>query len=142
MSINPIEIINFVRDLKNTLKTSNPYEIAEYYGICVLERNFMPIYPAVCHKLEQYPTIIAIDSRYDDFSKKVLCGHELAHALLHANFMNTYGTSASTAFEPKEYEANLFAIALLSDDDEFINELPAYTGFQLKAIMDNNIHLV
>ena len=74
------DIIDFARDIKNTLNTSDPYVIADYYGIMVNHtKATYPEFTAHTIRLENYPTIISINDRYSDFSKRLLCAHELGH---------------------------------------------------------------
>lgn len=143
--MNAKSILNFVKDLKTELHTNNPYKIAEYYGIKVFHRD-TPIKDFTAHtiKLPNYPTIISINNAYTDFSKKVLCAHELGHALLHEEAINHFRTTANNLSTTVEQEANLFALALLSDDD--IDKmlgmpLSSMNNYLLKTIMDYNLEL-
>lgn len=85
------QIIRLACDIKSVWKTNNPFEIAEKYGIKVLIRNVnIGDFKAQTLKMEGYPTIISINGLYSTLSQKVLCAHELGHALLHTEPINHF----------------------------------------------------
>lgn len=141
--MNAKDIISYARDLKNSWHTNDPYKIAEKLGIIILQRdNCAKEFTAQTIKFSGYPTIISINNTYTDFSKKVLCAHELGHALLHEDSINHFAVINTDRTIDVEREANLFAIALLSDNDidENLNmPLSNMNNYLLKAIMDFNI---
>lgn len=138
------DIIDYARNLKQDLGTNDPYKIADYYGIQVMIIDqFYTDYPAQTIRSERYPTFISINSKYDDFSRKVLCAHELGHALMHSG-INHFAFTKTNLRTNVEYEANLFAVALLTDNninDKIITPLERLTGYTLKSILDYNIHI-
>ena len=141
--MNAKSILKFVKELKNTLNTNDPYEIAKYYGIQVLHKE-SPLKDFTAHtiKFPNYPTIIAINDAYTDFSKKVLCAHELGHALLPHDSINHFKTTTKNLNTTVEQEANLFALALLSEDDiddTLKMPLASMDNYLLKSIMDYNV---
>ena len=118
------DIISLARDIKNSWHTNDPYKIAERLGIVILHRdNCSKDFTAQTVKFAGYPTIISINNTYTDFSKKVLCAHELGHALLHEDSVNHFAVTNANISTNVEQEANLFAIALLTENDidEVIN---------------------
>ena len=79
--MNTNDIINYVNDIKNQWQTNDPYAIADYLGITVLHTaTCIKSFTAQTIKVNGYPTIISINDAYTEFSKKVLCAHELCHA--------------------------------------------------------------
>ena len=68
-----------------------------------------------------------------------LCAHELGHALLHDDGINHFATTSKNAFTNIEYEANLFAVALLFDENDFNVPLVSMSNYTLKSILDYNI---
>ena len=95
-------------------------------------------------KFDGYPTIISINDAYTEFSKKVLCAHELGHALLHENCVNHFAVTSANVTTTVEQEANLFAIVLLSNsqvESRLALPLASMNNYLLKAIMDYNIKL-
>ena len=143
--MNAKDIIALARDIKTSWHTNDPYKIAERLGIVVMHRdNCIKGFTAQTVKIEGYPTIISINNAYTDFSKKVLCAHELGHALLHENCVNHFAITNSNIATNVEQEANLFAIALLTDKniDKALNmPLSSMNNYLLKTIMDYNIKL-
>lgn len=139
------DIISLARDIKKTWRTNDPYKIAKRLGIAVVHRdNCVNGFTAHTIKFEGYPTIIAINDAFTDFSKKVLCAHELGHALLHGDSINYFGITSKNVVTNVEQEANLFAIALLANDniDDYINmPLANMNNYILKSIMEYNIKL-
>lgn len=135
--------IALARDIKKNWHTNDPYKIAERLGITVLHRDScIKGFTAQTVKIDGYPTIISINNAYTDFSKKVLCAHELGHALLHENCVNHFAITSSNVATNVEQEANLFAIALLSRDDiDMTLDIPlsGMNNYLLKSIMDYNI---
>lgn len=143
--MNAKDIISLARDIKKTLHTNDPYKIAERLGIVVLHRdNCFNGFTAQTVKFDGYPTIISINNAYTEFSKKVLCAHEIGHALLHADSINHFAITSKNISTSVEQEANLFAIALLANDniDSYIDmPLENMSNYLLKSIMEYNIKL-
>lgn len=143
--MNAKDIIALARDIKATWHTNDPYIIAERLGIVVMHRdNNIKGFTAQTVKFPGYPTIISINNAYTDFSRKILCAHELGHALLHENCVNHFAITSKNIPTKVEQEANLFAIALLADHDidKTLNvPLARLNNYLLKSIMDYNIKL-
>ena len=137
------DIIALARDIRDTWNTNNPYEIAERLGITVLFRKSnVKNFTAQTIKMTGYPTIISINDAYTEFSKKILCAHELGHALLHEDCLNYFAVTNKNVTTNVEKEANLFAIALLTDyniDEQLPIPLANMNNYLLKSIMDYNI---
>lgn len=139
------DIIALARGIKDSWQTNDPYEIANRLGIEVLHRDTdIKNFTAQTIKFPGYPTIISINNAYSESSKKVLCAHEVGHALLHENCLNHFAVTSKNVASNVELEANLFAIALLTDDlidDDLTIPLSNMSNYLLKSIMDYNIHL-
>ena len=90
-----------------------------------------------------YPAIISINNAYDERSKKLLCAHELGHALLHEGAVNHFAVTPQNAFSGVEYEANLFAVSLLYDELEEEPSIPVehMNNYMLKSIIDYNLRM-
>lgn len=141
--MNAKDIISLARDIKDTWNTNDPFTIAKRLGIVVLFRdNCINGFTAQTVKFDGYPTIISINDSFTDFSKKVLCAHEIGHALLHADSINHFAITSKNISTNVEREANLFAIALLANNniDEYIDiPLENLSNYLLKSIMEYNI---
>ena len=65
--------------------------------------------------------------------------HELGHALLHTEPINHFDVTTKNVHTNVEYEANLFAVALLCNEDEFNMPLAKMSNAVLKSILDCNV---
>ena len=137
------DIIALARDIKTSWHTNDPYEIAKHLGITVLDRKAsFKGFTAQTIKISGYPTVISINDAYTDFSKKVLFAHELGHALLHENCVNHFAVTSKNISTNVEQEANLFAIALLSNkniDKDLPLPLANMNSYMLKSIIEYNL---
>ena len=138
----PEEIINKAKELKNKYKTTNAITIAQELGIRVITRKVNPkVFKAHIVKFDNYPIFISINSSFSELSQRVLCAHELGHAILHQNCCyNQFDTVADMVKQKMEYEANLFAVALLFDENDFICKFSDMNNYMLKETLDINIY--
>lgn len=135
------QIIRLVNQIKAYFQTNDPYEIAAYYGIEVLHREIdIKGFKAQTIKFEGYPTVISINQAYANISRKVLCAHELGHALLHEGAVNHFDVTRKNVNTNVEYEANLFAVALLTEEEDFNMPRETLDSTLVKQIMDMNIY--
>ena len=134
------DIIRYARELRREYHTQNPYKLAEHFGIRVVDGFHTDVSrKAFTVKMEVYPTMIMLNAAYDKKSRMVLCAHELGHALLHEEGMNHFSVNEKNVFTNTEYEANLFAVSLLFDDDQFNMPITEMSNYILKSILDWNI---
>ena len=107
------------RRLKKKCRTSDPFEIAQAFGIIVLFEPLGDIrgYYNCCYRTR----FIHISSFLSEAERRFVCAHELAHALLHpkihTNFLLTH---TNVELSKLENEANRFAVDLLFDDSDLI----------------------
>ena len=135
------DIISFARGLRDHLGTNDPEIIAVLYGIKVLYRwNNPDVFKAHTIKMDGYPTIITVNERFSEVSRKMLCAHELGHALLHEDTINHFDITSRNILTNVEYEANLFAVALLFDESDFSLPFSKMSNSVLKSILDYNIY--
>lgn len=139
----PKDIIRYAKELKEERHTNDPFKIAEYLGIVVIStKNCRPGFTAQTTKVENYPVYITINDAYTPFSKKILCAHELGHAIFHRDALNCFATTSKNVHTEVERDANLFAITLLTDDSfEKVLPLPlaSMDNYTLKSILDYNL---
>ena len=134
------DIIRYARELRREYHTQSPYKLAEHFGIRVVDGFHTDVSrKAFTVKMEAYPTMIMLNAAYDEKSRMVLCAHELGHALLHEEGMNHFSVNEKNVFTNTEYEANLFAVSLLFDDDQFNIPISEMSNYILKSILDWNI---
>ncbi len=133
------EIIALANNLKNMYQTTNPFKIADHLGINI---SFSPFKKTAMQgytyrPFDDHPPLIGINSNFDKRSQYVLCAHELGHAILHKDACNHFDDNPIN--NPHEYEANLFAVALLCNPDDLNFSLVNMDNYLLKSILDHNI---
>lgn len=111
------------QSLVNRFHTNDPIKLCKYLGIPIFYRNLGDEFLGF-RSLAYGVSSIVLNSRYDDLTQRIACGHELGHdqcghddntGFLLQSELHTrvYGT---------EYEANCFMVELMlatSDLDEF-----------------------
>ncbi len=140
----PADIIRLARGIRENWHTNDPFVIAERLGIRVLIRDVnLKDFKAQTIQMEGYPTIISINGAYSFSSQKVLCAHELGHAILHEGqgTVNYFDVTARNLYSDIEYEANLFALALLGNEADFNMRFLEMSSAVVKSVLDYNIHL-
>lgn len=137
------DIVALAKGLRDRWNTNDPFEIAKKFGIEVLFRDVaIKGFTAQTIKIPGYPTIISINDAFNEKSKKILCAHELGHALLHDESVNHFSVTKRNVMTYVERDANLFAVALLIDDEteaQLSGPLVNMENHLLKAILDYNI---
>lgn len=137
------QIIQLARNFKRYWGTNDPYAICDRMGILVTFRtSAMKDFTAQTVKVAGYPTIISINDAYTDSSKRLLCAHELGHALLHDDGINHFAITSKNVKTNVEQEANLFAIALIGEnniDNRLNMPLSKLNNYLLMSIMDCNL---
>lgn len=117
-----------VEKLKKVYNTGDPFKICKQMGIKVLETP-MGKKAESCkgfYLTHSRVQVITINSDLSAEFKRIICSHELGHAVLHKNqaglkSFHDFGLFDSAA--TYEYEANIFAAELLLDDEEVIKKL-------------------
>lgn len=132
------EIIAFAKDIRRNWG-NNPMDIAKRFGIMVLNDVNEKKQSARTIKVDNYPTIISISGCNTPRAKYILCAHELGHALLHESGVNQFEGNYRSIVDNTEYEANLFAVALLFDENAFNLPLKSMSNYILKSILDYNL---
>ena len=122
------EIKNLAEDLRENYNTRNPFELADKFGIKVLISKVLPAdKKAYRIKSDNYPTIIIVNGRYEYKSQMVLYA------------VNNFAVTSKNAFKNVEYEANLFAVSLLFDEEDFNIKMLNMSNYLLKQVLDYNI---
>ena len=137
---------NLPRRLIRKYGCHNPYELASNLNIEVMERaDFKQQKGAF--KVILNNSFIFINANLSDEMKRLVCAHELGHALLHRSLGKTInGLVEFELFDIKnatEYEANLFAANLLLDEatiEEYIHE--GYDVVQIARCLSTNVNLL
>ncbi len=129
-------IIQYAKMLKNKYKGMNALQIAEELSYKVITISANPEF-LIAHnyRFKNGRSIIVINSCLDEHSKNVVCAHELGHAVLRHPLKNEY----KGINWPYEYEATLFAVSLLFDEEDFNMPFEKMSYYTLKNILDENI---
>ena len=121
----------------------DPFRAAREKGISVLFRNDFTrqkgAYTAVAGQ-----QFIFISGRISDEMQRIVCAHELGHALLHKNTRGLFLEFAlfDTA-DRLEYEANIFAADFLLDDDEIRSlVLESADVVSIARLLNTNVNLL
>lgn len=135
-----LEILNILDEVRNTCHTDDPFEIANHYEI--------EIYPLDIHANNIFANTyyrggangekircIVLNNRFDEETKRVLCAHELGHCLLGHPFKREYKDKDIKL----EYEANLFAVGLLFEQDELPFNILDMTNYALDTVLNRKI---
>ena len=114
------------RRLLRRYGTSVPFELADCLGITILECHDFKLQKGA-FKVILNNCFIFINANLSTEMKKLVCAHELGHALLHRPLGKTdTGLMEFELFDitnTTEYEANLFAANLLLDEEEVARQL-------------------
>jgi len=124
-----MDIPSKVKALVESYKTNNPFQIADTLGVLVLITPLGNL--KGCYKYLKRRKFIFINSNLDYNEQKVVCAHELGHAIMHpkvnCSFMQSYTLLCT---EKIEIEANKFCSNLLLTDDI----LKDYEGYSCEQI--------
>lgn len=132
-------IVDIAIKIKKQFKTNNPFKIADLLGI---KFNYFPfkkdvIQAYILNPIESKSPCICINSNFNKKSQQIFCAHELGHAILHKGQCNHFDVDSISSFT--EYEANLFAVALLFDTDSFCMDIRKMDNYMLKTILQFNV---
>lgn len=121
--------INFIYEKVNALTrkfdTRDPFEICKEMDIHIHYKDLGNALKAYYFYQSRIKNII-INSRSGTIVRRILCAHELGHAVLHGNLAAMHGFQELELFDtliPTEYEANLFAAELIISDEEILELL-------------------
>lgn len=137
--MSPKELISYANYLKSRYKNLNIIEIAKQLDceVCYLDTS-PKFLTANTYIYKVGKKVIMINSRYSELSRNVLCAHELGHAILNHPCKSEYKDKNLQ----NEYLANLFAVALLFDENDFNMKLEDMTNYTLQGILDKNIKII
>ena len=112
-------IKNKTNQLKKKYNTECPYEIANYLKIHVMQHDLHPEINGY-YKYDRRNQYIVINDNLDEHKQKVVCAHELGHAVLHKHVNTPFMRNNTFLSVSKiEREANWFAAELLIPDESF-----------------------
>ena len=108
-----------IKQLREKHNTVDPYELASLLNIMVIPFNLHEEINGF-YQYDRRNKYIFINCNLADDMQRVVCAHELGHALLHTR-SNTHFLRNNTflSVDKIENEANTFAAELLLSDDDF-----------------------
>ena len=136
------QIEQTVVGLLTEYKTRNPFELCNELGITV-------VFPEMATHIKGFYTnlngieIIYLNCNLPEWKQRVVCAHELGHALLHQH-MNSMFITYHTNLNAGRYEneADYFCACLLLEDEWFqpnsefstLKQISAYSGVELRLV--------
>ena len=121
------EITKTVQNLVSEYGTNDPFELADALGILIMPSKAIK---GCTMNLLGYP-VIFLGEDLNDFERRYVCAHELAHNVLHD--IKQYDLLIHSTFfneDKVEVEADIFDAELLISDDVSIK----YPGFTLEQV--------
>lgn len=114
-----------VQRLINKYDETDPFRLCEHLGILVVFEKFSNNLKGYYFQQSRIK-IIVINSNLPEELQRIICAHELGHAILHKelaakNTLNDFALFDSVT--KPEFEANLFAAELLIRDEALIERL-------------------
>lgn len=108
-------IENIVNNLKNTYKTSDPFELVDCLDITLITIPLKSVWGM--YKYIKRNKTIFLNSELDDYQKRFVLSHELGHAIMHTKSSCFFTNTLANNKLKNEYQANMFAATLLIDLD-------------------------
>ena len=134
------QILETAQLFKDYYHTDDPLAYANALGIDVIfTSQFRKDFKAQIIKFGQR-TVIFINEKFDQLSRKLLCSHEIAHYLFHSTEQTNYYNNITDVKQARlEHEANLFALAIAMPDLGKSISLENLSGYILHEIMEENL---
>jgi Zn-dependent peptidase ImmA (M78 family) len=130
------EIINRAKELR---KGMYGIDVISLINSLKIDLNYISLKPSI---YKGYVTnifgnpIININKLLPKKHQNIIAAHELGHALFHQD--NCYNSFNGDDFK-QEYEADLFAVALLFDEKDLDVKFKDLTSYELKSILEFNL---
>lgn len=130
-----------VEDLVKKFGTSDPFELTECLNINVIEWDLNEEIRGY-YKYQKRNQFIVINNNLNDDLKRVVCAHELGHAILHPR-TNTHFMRKHTllSVEKIELEANSFAAHLLIPDESLFDYYEQTTIYNIASLHNVPVEL-
>lgn len=128
--------------------TRDPFQLAADKGAVVMMRDDFDRQKGAFSIVLNVPFIF-INDHLSDEMKRIVCAHELGHALLHRRLCKKLKNQTIYEYElfdihdNTEYEANIFAASLLVDEEDLSEYLSyGYDLVQIARAMNVNVNLI
>lgn len=131
-----------VEDIIKRFGTSDPFELAEYLNINVIEWDLNEEIRGY-YKYHKRNKFIVINNNLNDELKRIVCAHELGHAILHPRANTTFMRKHTLlSVEKIELEANSFAAHLLIPDESLFDYYEQTTIYDIASLHNVPLELV
>lgn len=133
------EIVKLTCKLRKMYRTRDPFYLCSLANITVRRSNFNPnAIKAYCTTMCNTKSI-TINKAFTYKSQKIFCAHELGHIIMHDEcYCEGFGDND----QQKEYEANLFAVALLFDQQRINVKFENMSAYDLQTLLYSNIEVI
>ncbi len=114
-----------INSITEKYDSRDPFEICKAMDIHIYYKDLGTYIKAFYYYQSRIKNIV-INTSSCTVIRRILCAHELGHAVLHGNLAAIRGFQETELFDrvvPTEYEANLFAAELVIPDDELFELL-------------------
>lgn len=118
-------IHNKVEEIIKKYDSRDPFLICRYMNIRIHYKDLGTALKAYYFYQSRIKNIV-INSRSGMIVRRILCAHELGHAVLHGKLATMRGFQELELFDmttPAEYEANLFVAELIISDEDLLELL-------------------
>lgn len=144
-NLNTDDILKLTDHLHRQFKTYDPFKIASACGIHVLMRNDFSLQKGA-FVLVSRNAFLLLNAQLPEDTLKIVCAHELGHALMHRAIANKPVFLEEDFFastDRLEYEANCFAAGLLLDSKEILSEAKeGLDAAQIARMHHSHVNLV
>jgi len=131
--LNKDYIQSVASELIKRYDTRNPFELCRATGVEVFFADLGSL--KGMYKYLKRNRFAVINENLDDYTKNLVCAHELGHDILHRDLAKKLCLQEFVLYDMKsrpEYEANLFASEILLPDSEIFTL--AHDGFDIEQI--------
>lgn len=132
-------IVEDAKEIIKTFGTRDPFIISERLGIPIIFHEYGSAIKGYCIKVFDKLHII-INSNFDVKAQKIICAHELGHAILHTELLCPIFTASFEEYGNSnlEYEANVFALSLLLDEEDLNVKFSDLSNYLIMGIFNDN----
>lgn len=139
------KITENVRDLLKTYGTRDPFRIAARLGIEVVYTDSLNRLKGMYRVIKRNRFII-LNNKNSSKMNRIVCAHELGHDRLHRDYAKDSALKEFMLYDMstrQEYEANVFAAALLLDDEAVLEYIAqGLDTEQIASATETDINLV
>lgn len=129
----------------NRYDTRDPFHIASKLGVEIIHTNTLKSLKGMYRVIKRNRFII-LNSNNSHKMNRIVCAHELGHDCLHRDYAKKNVLKEFMLYDistRQEYEANVFAAALLLDDETMLEYVKdGYDAEQIASATGTDINLV